>query len=313
MKSKNSLLTLTYEYENLKYREQLYNETRRTIKERFGLIDADSKYSGNNKHSQMIKQDGFCHLGHLDKKICRHLIDKYYMSEQGAEENNANKSSVKMDKLCRDSVVLQIYTKNKIIRPIENYLGIMPTIQSITSWQNIGQKTISRENEMYWHMDHHGHRFIKVFFYLTDVKYGHGHHQYVKQTHMQKKFDDELRNRTDLYHLKREVAKKRELRGSYKIEDDALWPLADRIENVTGSAGAGFMEDTRGLHRGTILPTNEKRIVLQALMLPFDSGKDKNVPKRMKRSLYNQIKAENKYSDQEMNKLLYNLEIIEDC
>lgn len=307
---KDKYLQLAYDYKNIQERELLYKKLSMETKKRFGLNDDNINITLDSK-SQLLKNEGFCKLGTLDRNICDHLVKKYYPIESGADTKMKAKTNINMEELCSDPIVLQIFTKEKMVRAIENYLGILPTIQSITSWQSVGLDDLNRENEMYWHMDHHGHRFVKVFFYLTEVEYGHGHHQYITKTHVQNEFDTEMKERPELKNLKREILKKRIQRGNYKIEDDAVWPIAERIKDVTGKAGSGFMEDTRGLHRGTVVPPNKERIIIQALMLPFDSGKDKNVKKRIKRSIYNHIKRENNYSEKEMLKLLHNVKVIE--
>ena len=306
---KDKFLQLAYDYKNIEARELLYKKLSIETKIRFGLREDNTNLTVNSQ-SQLLKNEGFCKLGTLDKKICDYLVKKYYPIKNSDDTKIKAKININMEELCSDSIVLQIFTKEKIVRTIENYLGILPTIQSITSWRSIGLDNLNRENEMYWHMDHHGHRFVKVFFYLTDVDYGHGHHQYIIKTHLQNEFDAEMTRRPELKNLKNEIVRKRHQRGNYKVEDDAVWPIAERIKDVTGKAGSGFMEDTRGLHRGTVIPPNKERIIIQALMLPFDSGKDKNVQKRIKKSLFDHIKKENNYSEEEMFKLLHNLKVI---
>ena len=50
-----------------------------------------------------------------------------------------------------------------MIRPTQHYLDIFPSIQFIAAWEVEGGEKPTRNNEMYWHMDHHEHKFVKVF------------------------------------------------------------------------------------------------------------------------------------------------------
>ena len=92
-------------------------------------------------------------------------------------------------------------------------------------------------------------------------------------------------------------------RGGFLIHDDSLLPLWDSVISVVGKAGRGFMEDTRGLHRGTILPSSHKRIIIQALFLPFNSGKDPIYRPTISNDHLSHVKSENEYTGTEMRKL----------
>lgn len=201
---------------------------------------------------------------------------------------------------------MQIFCDKRLIRPIQRYLGIFPSIQFIASWENQGGNKPKRTNEMYWHMDHHGHKFVKVFYYLDAVEMGIGHHQFITNTHNQARFDKLLDNMQSCSKYLREViSNKRKLRGGYKIDDDAIWPISKSIVDVIGDIGTGFAEDTRGLHRGTPLPPNTHRRIIQCLYLPFANGKDKSLSLRSGKKTSEVVQKNNRYTDIETKKLFH--------
>jgi hypothetical protein len=83
-----------------------------------------------------------------------------------------------------------------------------------------------------YHFDLDAWRFLKFFFYVTDVAEGGGEHVYVLESHRARpmKFQRTIRRFSDA-----------EIAGAFAPE---------AIKRVTGKAGAGFVEDTFGLHKG---------------------------------------------------------------
>ena len=185
---------------------------------------------------------------------------------------NSPKSQVPPDLLHSNSSLLSLFCSRHIVEPIANYLNIIPSLQYISLWKTDPTLDSQRTSEMFWHMDHHGHKFVKVFFYLSDVALGDGHHEFIINSHSQSSFDHFLSDKSPL--LYKHLTLKRQLRGKHQLSDDVVLPIMDRCISVVGSSGMGFMEDTRGLHRGTPIISNTSRIILQALFVPFDSMKD---------------------------------------
>ncbi len=290
---------LTYDYSNYDTRELIYNKVlhqyHTSLKPDASLMSELDIARGLD-----LKKLGICKIPNISSKICMHLKNKYFQEPIISE----NKRSILPEILIDDPILIHIFSDKKIIRPIQEYLGIFPSIQFIASWENKGGDHPIRTNEMYWHMDHHGHRFVKVFYYLDDVILGMGHHQFISNTHNQSAFDKRLKA-LDPYslHLKKVLTKKRSLRGRYKIEDDAIWPIAKDIIDVIGSAGKGFAEDTRGIHRGTPLPPNAHRRIIQCLYLPIPNGKDKRLSLTSGEDIRAAVQKRNNYTNFEIEKL----------
>ena len=151
-------------------------------------------------------------------------------------------------------------------------------------------------------MDHHGHKFVKVFYYLTDVALGDGHHEYILDSHFQPSFDAYLNVKAP--QILKHLSSKRVLRGKHQLSDDVLLPILARRLSVVGPRGSGFMEDTRGLHRGTPIISDRSRIILQALFVAFDSMKDPIHKVSISPDVCSKIQRNNSYTQVELSKIL---------
>lgn len=95
-----------------------------------------------------------------------------------------------------------------------------------------------------FHFDMDDYKFLKFFFYLTDVDAEAGPHVYVRGTHRGKRLGH-------LFPMRRLAND--EVKRSYGSE---------RILSLEDKAGGAFIEDTFGLHKGQP-PTHKDRLVLQ--------------------------------------------------
>jgi hypothetical protein len=139
------------------------------------------------------------------------------------------------------------------------YLGTSPHFLGCNLWWTFPTKPI-REDQLkhahFFHRDIDDFRFVKFFFYLSDVQTGDGGHWIVrgsncKSPHIRfrdhfvvRRFDDE------------------EIRSFYSADD---------ILEVTGSKGTGFAEDTLCVHKAAS-PIRMPRLILQLQFALFDLG-----------------------------------------
>jgi hypothetical protein len=98
-----------------------------------------------------------------------------------------------------------------------------------------------------FHYDLDDYRFIKFFFYLTDVDLYSGPHVLIRGSHKNKKLSHQLLG----------------VRCASKPDEDIVGCYgAENLVTICGPAGLGFAEDATCFHKGT-LPTQKERLLLQ--------------------------------------------------
>ena len=234
------------------------------------------KLTHENKYEfNIFSQHGFLELGCLEatkfKEISTNLLKlpkKEIVNNKGIKTKEVYCNS----DLSENHDLLKIATDDKIVGLLSEYFGCLPKIQFLTAW-----KTFHNENElseMFFHMDHHGHKFAKFFMYLTDVHEGEGHHEFVTASHSWSSFKKILSS-SSLKILRSQVMAKRRWKGDFWMNNEVVARfLPENLKKVTGTAGTMFLEDTGGLHRGTVVNSEKPRLIFQVLFTPMDSQKD---------------------------------------
>lgn len=174
----------------------------------------------------------------------------------------------------------QAFCKQKIL--VGKYFNTALQCQAINMLQNdvvlhliaakyLKTKPVHISNSLFWsfpnnstffeqskaaqvfHCDLDDYKFLKFFFYITDVDLNSGPHVYILGSHNQKKL---------LYQLLRGRATEQDLIDYYRKEN---------IVSITGSRGWGFAEDTFGYHKGSA-PASKPRLMLQVEFASKDYG-----------------------------------------
>lgn len=135
--------------------------------------------------------------------------------------------------------VLKLAHDPSVLKAVAAYLGCQPIIDNIKAWWSIPGHE-EAENEQYYHRDNDTVGFVKLFIYLTDVTNDSGPHVYVSGSHRSNDFNERRRYQDD------------------EVENSEN----SSIVRHTGSKGSCFLEDTWGLHKGS-LPNDKKRLLLQ--------------------------------------------------
>ena len=87
---------------------------------------------------------------------------------------------------------------------------------------------------------------VKIFIYLNDVDENNGPHYFVPATHKN-------------FGIKYEIRSK----GYSRIDDELIEKHYSNIKKkITGKKGTLIIEDTRGLHKGSVVKDNHRSIVL---------------------------------------------------
>ena len=148
------------------------------------------------------------------------------------------------------SEIDELSRNKKILNIVRKYLNTEPIIHSSQIWWTFpyfdqhGKMINPPGNEYGFHYDVDDFKFLKLFFYLSDVDVKSGPHMYIINDG--KKNFKEFLNR--------------------RIENNFAEDLYNnRIVTITGKKGSGFIEDTSFYHRGSNPLSNSGRGVLQII------------------------------------------------
>lgn len=146
--------------------------------------------------------------------------------------------------ILKDKLVQEISLDRSLYAVAQSYLRCVP-IQDLTAmwWSAAFSKKASSEAAQLYHFDMDRFKFIKFFFYLTDVDTTTGPHCYIRGSH--KQMPDKV--------WKDGRITDEEVQQNFPNED---------IKEITGKRGAIIAVDTRGLHKGKVLEQGE-RLILQ--------------------------------------------------
>ncbi|KAM3106522.1 hypothetical protein [Phormidesmis sp. 146-33] len=136
------------------------------------------------------------------------------------------------------------------------YLGVKPVHVSTRLWWSLATEASGhdrRKAAQMFHYDLDDYRFLKFFFYLTNVDLSTGPHICVLGSHRRKKFRHELFRK--------------------RFSDAAILQhyASEKVVKICGSAGFGFVEDTLCFHKGEP-PLTSDRLMLQIEYATYDYG-----------------------------------------
>lgn len=141
----------------------------------------------------------------------------------------------------------------------EGYLGCTPTLYSMNAFWSFPGTTEPTLGLQTFHRDFDDFRFCTLFVFLTDTDATDGAHTYIVETHRYGTFKTlvgrlALSSSDPAYADMLESLDEADLFSSSNLDlDDACDQLlAPAFRSVHGSAGSAVIEDTYGLHRGSI-------------------------------------------------------------
>jgi hypothetical protein len=217
-----------------------------------------------NKILSRLKKDGYFTGIYLPTDLVTSLVDFasssicyanrhpekgfYYKDKTQVLEKHPNfllGSFYNLDLSC--PAVKLIEEDPQILKIAAYYLKSKPILQGTNMWWSFAVNASEQERSdaaQLYHMDLDDYRFIKFFFYLTNVDEHGGPHMIVKGTHEKKKF---------IHQLKLQRFSDQEIINEYGSEN---------ITALCGLAGYGFIEDTLCFHKGHP-PNSQDRLVIQ--------------------------------------------------
>jgi hypothetical protein len=130
-----------------------------------------------------------------------------------------------------------------------------------------------------FHCDLDDYKFLKFFFYLTDVDLDCGPHVYILKSHNKKKLSYQL------------------LRGRATESNLIDYYGAKSIVTLCGSSGWGFAEDSFGHHKGSP-PITKPRLILSVEFATYDYGMQQDIvdPSQLKSVIFSPDLCRKSYS-----------------
>jgi len=244
------------------------------------FTEKKSKYVGNSADLKKLLCNGMTLLPsqNLSPEIAARLrvkLEKMRCMTKVDENNKILKKVYESSDLVKDPEFLELALRDEVLGLVENYFQCIPKIAYVAAWTAYADSDQDL-GEMSFHMDHHGHKFLKLFYYLSDVEIGGGHHELVSGSH------ENWSHRKDLAQMKKwapelysDVIKKKHLRGKFRLDNQMIIRyFKNRIIKIAGNKGTCFIEDTYGLHRGTSIENGVPRTIFQVLYVPTVLEKD---------------------------------------
>lgn len=220
------------------------------VDEIVSFVTTDSYYPGINLPQNVLQEI----LEFAKSAICYGNRDPtlgFYYSEKEEIEAKFGKQfhiASYLNETC--SAVKQLENDPGLLAIAAKFLGTDPVhIGSEISWSfPVSATPVQKlKSAQVFHYDLDDYRFIKFFFYLTDVDLSSGPHVCIRKSHKRKKFSHQLLG------MRCASLKEEEIVDYYGVEN---------VVTICGKAGFGFVEDATCFHKGTT-PDSKERLLLQ--------------------------------------------------
>jgi hypothetical protein len=158
-----------------------------------------------------------------------------------AQYMNLRLRSPLVARLAEDPVLLEVAAR---------YLGTKPKLIGVNMWWSYPEQADGAARDFaaqMFHFDLDDFKFLKFFFYLTDVDEASGPHVAVRGSHRNKR----RASFRDQFEVRR-----------YGDEEILSTYGMDSVVTICGPAGTGFVEDTICIHKG-LPPVSRPRLALQ--------------------------------------------------
>ena len=167
----------------------------------------------------------------MDGGVGKNLVMKF---------DRTNPQSVRFDYDGKDLVanptLQELIFDESILRFAQDYLGAAPILDLVAMWWHTTfNATPDKEAAQWFHFDMDRLKWIKFFFYITDVDSNSGPHTFIARSHKNLGIPYKLRSK-----------------GYSRLSDDEVASAYDAKNYIefTGKRGTLIIEDTRGLHKG---------------------------------------------------------------
>lgn len=202
---------------------------------------------------QMMHSDGYTVFENiLDEHFCEQFMQlalsapgKYRRMDGGgqSQENffdRGNPLGTRFDyesqTLINEDLIQKILSDSSVLRFAQDYLKAAPILDLVAMWWHTSfSKLPDKEAAQWFHFDMERTRWVKFFFYITDVNENSGPHVFIPKSHASGGMPLELRSR-----------------GYVRLGDEDVTQFypEENWKQFTGKRGTLIVEDTRGLHKG---------------------------------------------------------------
>lgn len=218
-----------------------------------GLLGNLSSHELENAN-QFLKENGFVVLENvLSADMCEKILNlslKIPGSNRAMDlgqnatyaglYNRVNPSSNRFEydgtTLVNQPEIQEILADESLMAFAQEYLGGSPILDLVSMWWHAPFKQEADQNAAQWfHFDMERVKWIKFFFYITDVDTNSGPHTFIPKTHRTRGIPAALRRK-----------------GYVRLSDEEVSDhfSQDSWQEFTGKRGTLIVEDTRGLHKG---------------------------------------------------------------
>ena len=215
-----------------------------------------SKFSATDMRSasKFLRKNGYVVLENvLDESQCESFLkmslditginremdsnqNQVYEGRYNRENPTSNRFEYDSTTLVNQVEVQKILGDESLLSFAQEYLGGAPTIDIVHMWWHAPFRIEADKNAAQWfHFDMERVKWIKFFFYITDVDTNSGPHTFIPKTHRVWGIPSSLRKK-----------------GYVRLSDeevDSNFPT-NSWKEFTGKRGTLIVEDTRGLHKG---------------------------------------------------------------
>tara|TARA_Y100001933_G_C18917699_1_gene529612 strand:- start:318 stop:1139 length:822 start_codon:yes stop_codon:yes gene_type:complete len=207
-----------------------------------------------------LQKSGFAHL---KLPSTRNLISDLLSLQSNGHGHSGpgNRSETEYLSQVRSLRSVQSVLKDKLLYNLVSlYLGAPAHIYQVLAWWQypMGENHIP-SNAQLWHRDRDDLRFLKLFFYVTDVDTQCGPHAFIPYSH-----DPTSSKLSDLFTPQYDpilLGSKQSFLNDSDLESIGLLSLK---HVYLGPAGTCFLEDTRGFHRAYV-PVAKPRLIFSVV------------------------------------------------
>jgi hypothetical protein len=216
--------------------------------------------------SEIERRGYYKHTGLLSSDICDDL-EKFarsvpvvgdgsdlgqgmYSASYPAQMPNSQIYSVSEEVLFNNEIIQDLCADTALLSIAQGYFDRPPVLTYLSMWWSTSYKEDGKSNTQSaqnWHFDMENPKFLKVFFFLTDVSERNGAHKYIVASHRS-------------WELPTQILEQGYRRLSQDLIDDAL--NGAEVVSIEGPRGSILIEDTVGIHKGGVV-TSGDRLVLQ--------------------------------------------------